>query len=272
MRQVDLGIDLCRGKGTVAEEFLDCSKVHSRFQKMGGKCVTQRVRVEMVEIRRGANREVELAADGSIAEAAAALVDEQRFTLVSDASAPMSAVGEIGLEGLRSGPSERDEALFATFAAHPNHPLTELDITEVEGNEFANAEPRGVKELHRRAVTAPSGGVGKSLKKFLDCVAIGNLGCSMDVVRVGDRVCRGRIEDVLGNQEAEIGPERSERTRYGARLETAQVEMGEVGPHGYWFRLRGLFMIEFNADEVDKRKDFAAIGAERRGREIAFPL
>lgn len=272
MRQVDLGINLCRGKGAVTEELLDCPKIHARFQKMGGKCVTQRMRVEMVEIRRMTDSAVKLATDRPITEAPPALVDEQGFPFVNDNFAPAGAVGEIGLEGLRRRPAEWDEALFATFAAHPNHPLTELDITEVESNEFADAEPRGVKEFHRRAVTAPRGGVGKCLKKFLDCVAICNIGCSMDVVRVGDRVCRGRLEGVLGNQEAEVRPERSERACYGARLETARVEMGEVGPHDYWFRLRRLFMIEFNADEVDKREDFAAISAERRGREIAFPL
>ena len=76
MCQVDLGIDLCRGKRAVAEELLDCPKVHSRLQEMGGECVTQRVRVEMIEVRRAADGEVELTADGPVAEAATALVDE----------------------------------------------------------------------------------------------------------------------------------------------------------------------------------------------------
>ena len=76
MRQVDLGIDLCGGKGAVAEEFLNRAKVHSRLQKMGGECVTQCVRVEMVEISRVADGMVELTADGPVAEAASALIDE----------------------------------------------------------------------------------------------------------------------------------------------------------------------------------------------------
>lgn len=268
MRQVDLGINLCRGKRAVAEEFLDCSKVHSRLQKMGGECVTQRVRVEMVEIRSAADGVVELTADGPIAEASPALVDEQRFTLVSDTSTPMGAFGKIGFEGFRRWPAEGDEALFASFAAHPNQPLTELDITEVEGHEFADAEPCGVKKLHRRAVTAPRGGVGKSLEKLLDCVTFGYLRCSLDVVGVGHRVSRARLKAVLGYQEAEIGPERGERPRDGARLETARVEMSEVGPHGYRCRLRGLFVFELSADEIDKRENFAAIGAEGRGLSL----
>ena len=197
MRQVDLCIDLCRGKGTVAEELLDRAKVHSRLQKMGGECVTQRVRVEMVEIRREAHGAVELPADGPITEAAPALIDKQWFALVGDPSTPIGAVGKIYLEGLRSRPAERDEAHFAPFASHPNNPLTELDITKVEGHEFADAKPCGVKKLHRCAVTAPRRGVGKSFKKFLDCVAFGNLGCSMDIAWVGDRVCRRYLEGAL---------------------------------------------------------------------------
>jgi hypothetical protein len=265
MRQVDLGINLCGGERAVAEELLDCSKVHSRFQKMGGECVTQRMRVEMVEIRRVADGAIELTADGPIAEAAAALVDEQRFTLVSDTSTPPGAIGKIGLEGLCRRPAERDEALFAPFASYPNHPLTELYIAEVEGHEFADAETCGVKQLHRRAVTAPRRGVGKSFKKFLDCVAFGNFGCSMDVVWVGNRTCGGRLEGALGYQEPEIGPERGERPRNGARLEAARVKIGEVGPHGCRCRLRGLIVFELSADEFDKREEFSAIGAEGCG-------
>ena len=49
MRQVDLGVDLSRGEGAVAEKFLDRAKIHSRLQKMGCNCVSQRVRMEVVE-------------------------------------------------------------------------------------------------------------------------------------------------------------------------------------------------------------------------------
>ena len=76
MRQVDLCIDLGCGEGAVAEEFLDRAKVHTRLQKMGGECVTQRVRVEMTEIRCMADGAVELTADGPVAEAATALIDK----------------------------------------------------------------------------------------------------------------------------------------------------------------------------------------------------
>lgn len=48
--------------------------------------------------------------------------------------------------------------------------------------------------------------------------------------------------------------------------------MGEVGPHRYRCRLRGLLMFEVRGDEIDKREDLAAIGAEGGGRKIAFPL
>lgn len=272
MRQVDLGIDLCRGEGAVAEELLDRAKVHSRLQKMGGESVTQRVRMEMVEIRSVADGVVELPADRPIAEAASALVDEKGFTLAGDTATPTGAFGEIDLEGLPCWPAERDEALFAPLAAHSNHPLTELDISEVKGHEFANAEPCGVKKLHRRAVTAPCRGVRKSFEKFLDYVTFGNFRCALDVVGVGHGICWARLEGALGYQKAEKGPERGERSRNGARLETARVEQREVGPHGYGCRLRGLFVMEFRGDEIDKREDLTAVGAEGCGREIAFPL
>jgi len=41
--------------------------------------------------------------------------------------------------------------------------------------------------------------------------------------------------------------------------------MGEVGPHRYRCRLRGLLMFEVRGGEIDKREDFAAVGAEGSG-------
>jgi len=224
MGQVDLGIDLSRGKGAVAEELLDRAKVHTRLQKMSGECVTQRVRMEMVEVRSMANGVVELTADGPITEAAPALIDEQGFTLAGDTSTPTGAFGKIGLEGLPCWPAKGDEALFAPLSAHSNHPLTELDISEVKSHELANAEPCSVKKLHRRAVTAPRWGIWKSFEKFLDCVTFSNFWCSLDIVGVGHGICRTRLEGALGHQETEKGPERGERSRNGARLEPPRVE------------------------------------------------
>jgi hypothetical protein len=197
----------------VAEELLDCAKIHTGFQKMGGECVSQSVWVEMVEIRSAADRVVELAADGPITEAAAALVDEEWVVLGDDASTPTGTLRKIGLDGSRSRAAKRHEALLASLAANPDHPLTELDITEVESYEFADSEPRGVKQLHRRTVTAPCGGIWKSFEKFLDCVTVGDLRCSLDIVGVGHCIRRACLEGALCNQEAEICPERGECAR-----------------------------------------------------------
>lgn len=145
MGEVDLGVDLGRGEGAVAKELLDCAQVHSGFQKMGSECVSQSVWVEMVEIRSAADRVVELAADGPITETASTLVDEERVVLVTDISAPTGALGKIGLDGFRSWPAEWHEALFAALAAYPDDPLSELDIAEVESNQFSDPKSRGVQ-------------------------------------------------------------------------------------------------------------------------------
>jgi hypothetical protein len=249
----------------VARELWPRSSWIAGLQKMGGECVSKCVRVEMVEVRSAANRVVELPADGPVAEAPPALIDEEWVVLIIDASAPAGAFGKIGFDGSSRRPAKRHEALLASLAAHPDHPLTELDITEVESHEFANAEPRGVKKLHRCAVTTPRGGVWKTFEELLDCVTVGDLRCSLDVVGVGHGICRARLEGTLGDQEAEIGSERGECARNGARLETARVEVSEVGPHGHGSRLRGPTEIELRGDEIDKGEDFAAVGAEGRG-------
>jgi hypothetical protein len=272
MRQIDLGVDLSCREGAVAEELLDRSKIHSRLQKMGGERVPQRMRVKMIEIGGSADRVVELTADRAVAEATPALVDEQRVSLAGDTSPPAGAFGKIELDGLRRWPAKGHEALLAPLAAHPDQPLTELDVAEVESYELPDAEPRGVKELYRRPVAAPGGSVRKTLEKLLDGVAIGNLRSSLDVVGVGHGICRARLESALGNQEAEVRPESGQGACDRSRLETSRVEMGEMSAHRHGRGLRRPFLVEFRGDEFDKGEDLAAIGAERRRREIAFPL
>ncbi len=272
MGEIDLGVNLSCGERAVAEEFLDRPKVHAGFQQVGGKGVTQCVRVEMVEVCRVEDGTVELAADGSVAEAAPSLVDEEWVALVGEPSAPAGAIGKIGLDGPCCRPAERHEALLASFAAHPDHPLTELDITEIESHEFTDAKPCGVKKLHRSAVTAPGGAVRKSLQKFLDCVAVGDLRCSLDIVGMGHGICRARLEGALGYQEAKKGAESGKCACDGSRLETARVEVSEVGPNRDGRRLGGLFLVELRGDEIDKGEHFAAIGAKGCGGEVAFPF
>lgn len=272
MRQVDLGIDLSRGERAVAEELLDRAKVHPGFQKMRGECVSQGVWMEVIEVCRATDREVELAADGPVTEAAPTLVDEERLVLVTDTSAPTGAVGKIGLDGPRGRTPKRYEALLASFSAHPDNSLAELDITEVEGDQFADPEPGGVQQLHRSTVAAPRGGVWKSLEKLLDSVTVGDFRSPLDVVRVGHRIRGACLEGALRDQEAEICPESGEGAGNRARLETARVEAGEVGPHGHGCRLRGLFVLELRGNEIDERENFAAVGAKGCRGEIALPL
>ena len=256
----------------MSEKLLDRSKIHSSLQKMGGECVTQRVRVEMVEICAAADGVVELSADRSVAEAASALVDKKRVSLVGNASPPTGALGKIGLDGLGRRAAEWYEALFAPLATHPDHSLADLDVTEVKSHELPDAKPRGIKQLHHRTVAAPGGRVRKPLEELLDNVAIGNLRRSLDVVGVGHRICRARLESPLGNQEAEVGPQGGQGASDRSGLKTARMEVCEKGAHCHGRALPGLFVVEFRDDKIDKADDLAAVGAEGRGREVALPL
>ena len=181
----------------------------------------------------------------------------------------MCALGKVGLDGTCCRPAEGHETLLASLAADPHDSLLQLDIAEIESHQFADPETRGVKKLHCGAVTAPRGGVRKPLEELLDFVAVGDLRRSLDIVWVGHGICGARLESALSHQEAEIGPEGGECTRNRARLETARVEVGKVGAHGDWCRLSGLFVVELRGDEFDEAGNFAAVGAESCGREIA---
>jgi hypothetical protein len=270
--QVDLGIDLSGGQGAVAEEFLDGAKVHARFEEMGRESVPQCVWVEMIEISAAADGAVELTADGAVAESAPALVDEKRVVVVRYVSTPAGAFWEIGLDGFGRRPAERHQAFLASFAAHTDDPLSELEITEIEGYELADTEPRRVEELYGRAVAAPSAGVWKSLEKLLYGISIGNFGRPFHIAGMGYGICRASVEGALGDQKTEVGTESGKGPGDRAWLETTRVEVCKVGPYGQRGHSSGLVAAELRGREIDEGADFTGVGAKRGGREIAFPF
>jgi hypothetical protein len=210
VREVDRGVDLGGGKRAVAEELLDRPQIHSRLEKVGGEGVPQRVRVEMVEVCSAADGGVELSSDRAVTDASSTLIDEEGIVLVGHTAAPPRTVREIRLDRLGRRSAEGHQPFFAALAANADHPLSELEVSEIEGDELTDAEPSGIEKFNRRPISAPRPAVGKAFQKLLDGVTIGDLGCALEVVRVGHGVCGARIDGAFGDQKPKICAEGGE--------------------------------------------------------------
>lgn len=256
----------------MAQELLDGAQVHARLEKVRREGVAQSVRVEMVEIRSAVDCLVELAPDGAVAETAAALVDEERFVLIDHRSPPTRTFRQVSLDGPCGRPAERHQSFLPSFAAHPDQSLPELEITEIESHELADAETGSVQELDGGAIAAPGWGVGKTLEKFLDSVTIGDFRCSFDIAGVGHGVSGACIDGALGDQESKVCAKSGESATDRARLQASRVEVGEVGSHGCRRHTNRALEAEFVGDKTHKRSNFTSVGTESRRREVALPF
>lgn len=76
-----VGVFLRGGEGLVAEEFLNGAEVGAVSEKMGGEGVTERVRVKIPVYVNEANVFFDDAADGTLREAVASVVEEDGVRL-----------------------------------------------------------------------------------------------------------------------------------------------------------------------------------------------
>jgi hypothetical protein len=194
-----------------------------------------------------------LASDGAVAETAAALVDEERFVLVRHPLAPPRTIREVNLDGPRSRPAEWHQSFLPSLAAHPDQSLPELEITEIESHELADAETGSVQELDGGAIATPGWGVGKTLEKFLDSVTVGDFRCSFDIVGVGHGVSGACIDGALGDQESKVCAKSGESAADRARLQASRVKVGEMGSHGCRRHTNRALEAEFVGDKTHKR-------------------
>lgn len=197
MCEIDFCIDLGCRERTVAQEFLNCAKIHPSFQKMGCKGVTEGVRMEVVEIRRSTYGLFQLASDRTITEPASPLVDKERFVLKGRTAPPARSFRKVGLDCLRGRATKWNQSFLASFASHADQSFPELKVTEIEGHELADSDTRSVEQFHCGPITAACSRLGESLEKLLDGVAVSDFGCPLNVTGVGHGFRGIGIEDAL---------------------------------------------------------------------------
>ena len=126
----------------MAEHFLNASQVGAGVEHVRGEAVAKHMGADVTRDTGGGYVLVELAADGSVGDALAGAVDEQRpgGRLTGRGGALM----EIDLNRRQGAPAQRRQAFFLSFAPNPQRPAELIEILDIQFDQFADSQAGGV--------------------------------------------------------------------------------------------------------------------------------
>src|ERR1044071_9750236 len=136
---IQMRVLLRRRERRVTEELLNRAKVGAGVEKVGGERMAHGVRRDSGAQRGFAEIAVEQASHAARGDAAAAIVDEERllFGIVRQLAALREIRAQRGFR-LRS---KRHDPLLRSLAVHFHEARAQLQIVEIDSDDFADAQP-----------------------------------------------------------------------------------------------------------------------------------
>ena len=135
---VDMAVHLRGGEGGVAEELLDGAEVGAAFEQMRREGVTKAMRIWQEPTQRGR------------VERVAARREKERVRRAVRQGRP--AALEVETKAVRGLLAERNSALLSPLAAHVDQLLLEVDVPQLEINDFLRAQSSRVHEFEEGTV------------------------------------------------------------------------------------------------------------------------
>jgi len=149
------------GEGLVAEEFLNGAEVGAVGEEMRGEGMAEGVGMQVPVYVDEADVFFDDAADGTLREAAAGIIQENGFGVRGFAVAA-AAVGGLQEQLLTQRPiffqrflgfrAVGDDAFLVALAADTQHEIFSFDVGQVEASEFADPKAGGVEQFEEGAV------------------------------------------------------------------------------------------------------------------------
>ena len=149
-------IDLRGRKASVAQQFLDRSEVCATFQKVGGGAVTEPMRPEIGDPT-GLQPGVDDAPNRPRINASAPGPDEESTTGPRP-SKHRSPVPAPGSDRVIRGQPERHSTFFGALTEYANDSTLTVDVVDVEADQLADPNTRGVEQLEDGVVAQRDGG------------------------------------------------------------------------------------------------------------------
>ena len=142
-----MGVFLGGRETGVAEKFLDGTEVGAIGEKMRGVGVAQAVGMKRGIAAENSRVQLDDAASAAIGEARASVVDQQ-----GSLGGFGGALGKIIFERGSGFRSVGDLPLLFSFAADANPALLEIEIVEIQADQFGDAQAAAVEQLEQEQV------------------------------------------------------------------------------------------------------------------------
>ncbi len=121
--KIKVGVDLSGRNVSVAQEFLDSTKITARFQQMAGKRVTQHVGMHTVPETLPLGPNLHPLLNRSHAKPPPTTSNEKRPLILSSNSTPVVAPR---LQGIVRVPPDWQQSFFTSFASHRGYALFKI--------------------------------------------------------------------------------------------------------------------------------------------------
>jgi hypothetical protein len=143
---IDLGVDLGGGHGRMTQEFLDHAKVGAALEQMGGKRMSQHVRMKPTLESRRARVLSQDAPKPHAAQLAAPAVQEHDVGFAF-ADEDRTSIVKIGSKRSDRGAGQRDDTFPLPLSQDANVRLAKPERVQGEVQDFGHPKPRPVHEF-----------------------------------------------------------------------------------------------------------------------------
>jgi hypothetical protein len=225
MLKIKVGVDLGRADIGVAQEFLHRPEVATGLEQVGGEGMPQLMGMDAGRHAETARPLAHAGLNRAGAQATAEPADEQRLLL--RALQELAATVEPSAERFPGLAPHRDDPLLAAFARDPHEAIAEIQIGHVEAGQLRQSQPRGIEQLHDRAVPQHQRFVALELQQPRHLIHVQGLGQMARQLRRRHVAGGVRVHDVFPDQEGEEAPQGGQPA-----LDAAGGEAPAVAPGG----------------------------------------
>ena len=214
----NVGVDLGSGESRVAQQFLDVSQVCAAVEQVRGERMAQCVWTDVMYARAEANVLFHQTSDRARRYARALVIQDERLGVAFGSRRMLQETFthvEVVLQGPRGRIAERHNTFFAALTEHAQQFALEIDVAEIELDQFRNAHAGRIEQFEDGPVALSEIGFNVRGLNEADGVFDGKMdGQLLFLARSRDQLCRIQFDDAFAHQKLEECAQRGELSGY----------------------------------------------------------
>ncbi len=147
--KIQVRVDLRGGNVGMPQKFLNAAQIRAGFEQMGGKRMPEHVRMHMHFQAHAPGPGIHAKLDRARRETPSAAADEYGGAV---APGQGGALAQPFRESIHGHAADRKDARLAAFAVDADGTILKVESRQIQADEFAQAQPRGVEQFHHGLV------------------------------------------------------------------------------------------------------------------------